>query len=133
MDDPHLNDHYSPHTGEYIAPMADTADWIARAGVARPDYDPATQSPFWRGDHWEIVASTAPSAEDMLAAAMRAERDARLVTLDALVMNPLRWAAFTADEQAALATYRQALLDVPQQAGFPGVVDWPEMPGLATP
>ena len=33
----------------------------------------------------------------------------------------------TADKQA-WATYRQALRDVPNQAGFPWTVDWPETP-----
>jgi hypothetical protein len=31
-------------------------------------------------------------------------------------------------DQAAWATYRQALRDVPQQAGFPESVDWPLKP-----
>lgn len=31
-------------------------------------------------------------------------------------------------DKAAWATYRQALRDVPEQAGFPDDVDWPEMP-----
>jgi hypothetical protein len=31
-------------------------------------------------------------------------------------------------DQAAWATYRQALRDVPQQDGFPGSVVWPEQP-----
>ena len=28
----------------------------------------------------------------------------------------------------AMATYRQALRDVPQQEGFPGTIAWPEKP-----
>jgi len=31
-------------------------------------------------------------------------------------------------DQAAWATYRQALRDVPQQAGFPENITWPEAP-----
>lgn len=31
-------------------------------------------------------------------------------------------------DQAAWATYRQALRDVPQQAGFPDNITWPEVP-----
>jgi hypothetical protein len=46
-------------------------------------------------------------------------------TLDPIVSNPLRWAELTSEQQAAWATYRQALLDVPQQAGFPHNVTWP--------
>ena len=42
--------------------------------------------------------------------------------------SALRWAALDADTQAAWATYRQALLDVPQQSGFPNSVAWPQEP-----
>lgn len=31
-------------------------------------------------------------------------------------------------DRAAWAVYRQALRDVPQQAGFPTVIDWPVAP-----
>lgn len=31
-------------------------------------------------------------------------------------------------DAAAWATYRQALRDVPRQAGFPENITWPEMP-----
>lgn len=51
-----MNDAYSPHTGEHI--KTDTpADWMGRAGVPAPEYDPATHGCFWRGDAWELVAA----------------------------------------------------------------------------
>lgn len=31
-------------------------------------------------------------------------------------------------DQAAWATYRQALRDIPAQAGFPNTIDWPTQP-----
>jgi hypothetical protein len=34
----------------------------------------------------------------------------------------------TTEQQQQLQTYRQALLDVPQQAGFPDTIEWPEKP-----
>lgn len=58
----------------------------------------------------------------------RAKRDGLLRELDAIVTNPLRWGDLKESEQQALAAYRQALLDVPQQAGFPEDVDWPAKP-----
>jgi len=82
------------------------------------------------GEFGPIAAYVGPSAEEMLADQVRAERASRLAQLDAIVANPSRWVAFTAEQQGALAAYRQALLDVPQQDGFPGEVDWPEMPAL---
>jgi len=83
------------------------------------------------GEFGEITPYQPPSEEQVLAEQtrkMRGERDRRLAQLDTVVSNPLRWAGYTADQQAALATYRQALLDVPQQEGFPVEIDWPVMP-----
>jgi len=70
--------------------------------------------------------------QQALADYRRAERNTRLAQLDALVMNPLRWAEFEDAQKTALAAYRQALLDVPQQAGFPVKIDWPDFPALAS-
>ena len=58
---------------------------------------------------------------------MRAERDRLLREFDVIVSNPFRFAEFSDEEKAELAAYRQALLDVPQQDGFPDVIDWPTL------
>lgn len=57
----------------------------------------------------------------------RMQRDALLNESDTAVL-PDRWAAMTQEQQAAWATYRQALRDVPQQAGFPWDTQWPTQP-----
>jgi len=79
------------------------------------------------GEYGVIAAYVGPSAE-VLAAMGRAERDGKLLELDRVVSNPLRWAELTQEQQAATASYRQALLDVPQQAGFPTQIEWPVYP-----
>jgi len=61
-------------------------------------------------------------------ASIRAQSDSLLLAVDAIAGNALRWAALDADTQAAWAAYRQALLDVPQQAGFPHNITWPTEP-----
>ena len=43
-------------------------------------------------------------------------------------VNPVWYAALTTQQQTQLQQYRQALLDVPQQTGFPTEVDWPAKP-----
>ena len=43
-------------------------------------------------------------------------------------LNPIRWGDLTTEEQLAWREYRQALLDVPQQDGFPWVISWPLLP-----
>ena len=59
---------------------------------------------------------------DRLAAEMRKQRDQLLAESD--------WTqvADAPVDQAAWTTYRQALRDIPQQAGFPENVTWPEKP-----
>jgi len=60
---------------------------------------------------------------------VRSQRDAILKKeIDPLVSNPLRWADLTAEKQAEWAAYRTALLNVPQQEGFPLNVEWPSKP-----
>ncbi|WP_321300973.1 tail fiber assembly protein [uncultured Sphaerochaeta sp.] len=57
----------------------------------------------------------------------RARRDSLLLAVvDA--MNPMRWELLSDVEKQAWRDYRQALLDVPQQPGFPKEIDWPVAP-----
>jgi len=62
----------------------------------------------------------AAGADDEAAAEVRAERDAKLAATD--------WTASTdVTMTAEMTAYRQALRDVPAQAGFPNTIDWPEV------
>jgi len=72
---------------------------------------------------WDAMeAEWAAGANDRAASALRTERNAKLTesdwtqVLDAQV------------DQAAWAAYRQALRDMPAQAGFPNTVTWPVEP-----
>jgi len=57
---------------------------------------------------------------------VRQQRNLLLADVDRV--NPVWYASLTADQQQELITYRQALLAVPQQAGFPESVEWPAKP-----
>jgi hypothetical protein len=59
---------------------------------------------------------------------IRNKRNTLLSNLDLTISNPLRWAEFTQEQQTDFARYRQELLNVPQQAGFPSNVTWPNPP-----
>jgi len=61
-------------------------------------------------------------ANDRKAAEVRAERNAKLSATD--------WTqvADTTADKTAWATYRQALRNVPTQAGFPNTITWPVAP-----
>lgn len=66
---------------------------------------------------------------EMAASIAREKRDIRLVTeVDPIAGNALRWASLTAEQQQVWAGYRQALLDVPSQSGFPHDIVWPNKP-----
>jgi hypothetical protein len=87
-----------------IAPLYDGQSWIQQWAVEALSQD-------------EINANAAQQA-----AAVRADRNARLAATDWTQI-----ADSTADKPA-WAAYRQALRDVPAQAGFPQSVTWPEQP-----
>jgi hypothetical protein len=76
------------------------------------------------------VAPTADEVSAELAKEVRSQRDFLLNELDEILSNPLRWSSMSSGEQTAWSTYRQALLDVPQQSGFPAEVTWPQKPDL---
>lgn len=74
----------------------------------------------------EVVAHLNPPIDpEQISDAVRAQRDALLAACDWVVVRtneldlqmPQDW-----------SEYRQALRDVPQQEGFPEVIEWPEPP-----
>lgn len=71
-----------------------------------------------------------PSRGDIVAQLskdMRYKRDSLLKeTVDTL--NGARWSLMTITQQAAWTAYRQELLDVPAQEGFPKTIIWPDAP-----
>lgn len=59
------------------------------------------------------------------AAEARAKRNSLIAETDYLVMPDY---PLPEDRKQAVLAYRQALRDVPEQAGFPRQIDWPEKP-----
>jgi hypothetical protein len=60
---------------------------------------------------------------------IRFERNERLLLeVDPVVTNPLRWSSLSEAKRQAWADYRQALLDISLQSGFPVDVIWPIKP-----
>lgn len=76
---------------------------------------------------WDVVDLSADEmAERFTAKAreIRAQRD-RLLQEQIDTINAVRWSAMTPAQREAAAAKREALLNVPQQAGFPWSVVWP--------
>lgn len=74
----------------------------------------------WATKTWVPVVK--PVTED----SVREQRNNLLSNIDRI--SATRYASLTESQQHELQTYRQALLDVPQQAGFPSSVTWPSKP-----
>ena len=78
------------------------------------------------------LAYTEPTQEELDAQKAKHLREVRNSLLedvvDRVVCNPLRWGGMTEEQQKLWETYRQALLDVPQQKDFPYNVVWPTKP-----
>ena len=84
------------------------------------------QSAKWEGGAWVIVShEPEPEPETPVkdpADEIREERNYRLSGTDWTQLND------SPVDKAVWAAYRQELRDVPQQAGFPSNVIWPERP-----
>jgi len=78
-------------------------------------------------DNPDMLLDSTRIETDRLTREARAQRDTLLrEVVDS--MNPMRWEAMTDTQRDAWRAYRQALLDVPQQEGFPTDTVWPEVP-----
>lgn len=99
-----------------------------------PAYNPATQKlvkssqPSLVNGSWVLTksivtmaADEAQSCERREAAQQRRRRDQRLEETDWCALNDVTMSA-------EMSAYRQALRDVPQQAGFPYTITWPTKP-----
>ena len=76
-----------------------------------------------------VTSQTDHRSEAQKSTDVRMLRNELLVTdVDPIVTNPLRWADLSAEKQQEWTDYRTALLNVPQQAGFPNTITWPTKP-----
>lgn len=97
-----------------------TASQIASAGYTAVSNPPAKgdfQHRTWTGTAWKVVDFT----DDEIASIQRKERDERLKQTDVYALSDVTLSS-------AMSTYRQALRDVPAQAGFPNTITWPDEP-----
>ena len=63
--------------------------------------------------------------DTVLAASARQKRDRLIAATDYLVTPDY---PIESDRLAKIETYRQALRDIPEQAGFPRTITWPDKP-----
>ena len=109
-------------------------DALGRGGynVVPRILDPSNAYSIWDVDayiaeHPEMLIDMQAIEAEELTQKARARRDYLLKeTVDSV--NPMRWEAMSDEQKDAWRAYRQALLDVPQQEGFPNNIVWPEAP-----
>ena len=84
----------------------------------------------WEYDGNAFKNPNALTEQELLALKAKSLREQRnqLLKEEVDVLNPLRWESMNAQLQDSWRTYRQALLDVPQQQNFPETVVWPVKP-----
>lgn len=135
-----------PHIGEGEDAILDEDAEPPLVEIANPRYPPdavevsaadyAALMEAQAAPNWSTIEpdengapQVVPASDERLAGFVRMERNQRLASSDVLVM-PDRWASYTPEEQVAVAAYRQALRDLPDQPGFPRDVTWPEFPEI---
>lgn len=119
------SDAFSDGTGEYnyIEGQINNEYYIINGNPVYKGQNPSTAEVYYKFDYfsksWQVdLEQTADSH--------RNNRNQLIETIDRV--NPIRYATLTIDQQQELIAYRQALLDVPQQSGFPEAVEWPAKP-----
>jgi len=69
---------------------------------------------------WRVIKPVLTSEQ------LRDQRNQLLIDVDRI--NPVWYASLDSEQQQQLQQYRQLLLAVPQQPGFPESVEWPAKP-----
>jgi hypothetical protein len=122
---------YDPTTGSLISNVStDSLDQVTSL-LAGQSYVEG----WWNGDEYHVVngvitpkppPAPAERTQEEQATQIRRQRTVLLSLVDQI--NPTWYASLTQEQQQELSVYRQALLDVPQQSGFPSTVVWPTKP-----
>lgn len=79
----------------------------------------------WNGSSWVLPESLVTDEELINKARVKREQ---LLRLNVDSINPMRWNEMSQVEKNNWTVYRQQLLDIPQQPGFPRTITWPQKP-----
>lgn len=80
----------------------------------------------WNGNDWTDPNAVVFTDQEKAAIVRRQRQTVFQRTVDKI--NPLMWQSFTQEQKNAWSQYRQALLDITNQEGFPDNVVWPQVP-----
>lgn len=135
---------YNPVSGEIISVLSITDQNSVAANLVDSTYiegyyDPEiyyinvdTKTPIEKSTKpnnnyvWNADSKTWIVNLDDLIIEARTQRDYFLSLIDRV--NPIWYSTLSTEQQQELQQYRQQLLDVPQQSGFPTSIEWPIKP-----
>jgi hypothetical protein len=120
--------YYSPHTGEIIKTEY-PAEWMGVTDIEPPEFDNQTAGCYYRNGAWEVVKSTPDTTQ--LAIDARRQRNSLIDSVQPRIDRALRQSRMgetPIDDIAKLDAYVQELADIPNQPGFPVVIEWPVAP-----
>jgi len=124
---------FKPNEEEYTEPRQWAKPAIDKVSQKVVEIQPALIDGIWT-QQWKVKEKYSDPTEKAAAveahrvlsladaaSAARAERDSKLAQSDYMGLSD-------GTMSVAWGTYRQALRDVPSQAGFPDTIDWPTSP-----
>ena len=119
---------YPRHIGDIELDPSGMADYAHVEWVEPPIFNTSThrlyeKAPEQRDGRWYMVWEVTAIPDEEGAKVVRAERNRRLSETDWTQGKDIPDSIST-----VWATYRQALRDVPAQAGFPWDINWPQQP-----
>ncbi len=78
-------------------------------------------TPVYNSDRWEVSYTAVNKSDADAKEAVRRQRNSLLAGTDWMALSDVTMSD-------TMTTYRQALRDIPSQAGFPASVTWPTKP-----
>ena len=115
----------SAESAGYICMESDTEPEFYTRWVHTPADSPDNVAPKDTAVGGIAIYLTDAEYDTVLAASARQKRDRLIATTDYLVTPDY---PIESDRLAKVKIYRQALRDIPEQAGFPRTIAWPEKP-----
>lgn len=112
---------------ENIINVYSKEDWVPyKSGIELSPDDGGEIGWTWDGTQWVQPSPYEPTLEERKEIARGIRNKWLRRNVDS--MNGIRLAAMSPEKQAEWVAYRQALLDVPEQPGFPDSIVWPTKP-----
>ena len=115
----------SAESAGYICMESDTEPEFYTRWVHTPADSPDNVAPKDTAVGGIAIYLTDAEYDTVLAASARQKRDRLIAATDYLVTPDY---PIESDRLAKVKIYRQALRDIPEQAGFPRTITWPEKP-----